>query len=413
MQILKGKITIDKLSSLFFRMSAMASKFVVFTFLSKYFDTETYGVYSLQATTITMVIFILGFDFYNFAIRDILIKKKETVSKVCTAFVLYLFIYAFFSVLGYLIFNRIDYFQTYTGLLIVVGITEHFNQEIYRLLLAFKKVWIANSLLFIRVAGWVVFIMIKILALNEIITISKLLTSWAFFNVGVIVLTGLVFSKTILKNKSKMTFNHTWLKKGLKISMIFYTATIFLKMIEYSNRYIVEAILDKAAAGVFSFYSNFSMIMGIYVSTIVVSYELPALIENSTTQVFFVKLKRYKKLLMLHSIIAGGIVLICIYPILIWQDKVEFMIYWPLLLILTLGMFLINISLLYHSYLYIKHKEKKLLKIVIISGVFNLLSTYGLCYYYGLYGAATAFLLTAMVMYALRRQAVNRKERII
>jgi O-antigen/teichoic acid export membrane protein len=149
--------------------------------------------------------------------------------------------------------------------------------------------------------------------------------------------------------------------------------------------------------------------MGIYVSTIVVSYELPALIESSTTPTFLEKLQRYKKHLMLHSIIAAGIVLACIYPILLWQDKTEFMVFWPLLILLTLGMFLMNISLLYHSYLYIKHQEKKLLEIVMISGIFNVLATFSLCYYYGLYGAATAFLLTAILMYALRRKAVNRK----
>jgi O-antigen/teichoic acid export membrane protein len=413
MQALKGKISIDKLSSLFFRMAAMASKFVIFTFLSKYFDTETYGIYSLQATTITIAIFILGFDFYNFAIRDILIKKKETASKVFTAFVLYGATYILFSGIGYAIFERIDYFASYTWLLLAIGITEHFNQELYRLLLALKKVWIANCLLFIRVAGWTLYILFKILILIETITISDVLMTWMIFNVGTIIFTGIIFGKTILEHGSKIGFNSAWLKKGLKISMVFYAATIFLKIIEYSNRYIVEAVLDEAAAGIFSFYSNFSMVMGIYVSTIVVSYELPALIESSTNHTFLEKLQRYKKLLMLHSVIAAGIVLACIYPILLWQDKTEFMVYWPLLVLLTLGMFLINISLLYHSYLYIKHKEKKLLEIVMISGIFNVLATFILCYFYGLYGAAIAFLLTAIVLYALRRNAVKRKELLL
>src|SRR5690606_3993343 len=82
-----GKIrclSLNKLSSFLLMISAMASKFGIFTILSKHFDTATYGVYSLQATTITIAIFILGFDFYNYTIRDILINKAETSSKVFT-----------------------------------------------------------------------------------------------------------------------------------------------------------------------------------------------------------------------------------------------------------------------------------------------------------------------------------------
>jgi O-antigen/teichoic acid export membrane protein len=48
-----------------------------------------------------------------------------------------------------------------------------------------------------------------------------------------------------------------------------------------------------------------------------------------------------------------------------------------------------------------------------ISGIFNVLATFILCYFYGLYGAAIAFLLTAIVLYALRRNAVKRKELVL
>src|SRR5690606_6505055 len=120
---------------------------------------------------------------------------------------------------------------------------------------------------------------------------------------------------------------------------------------------------DEVSAGIFSFYSNISMVISIYISTIVVSYELPDLIESSTNETFDSKLKRFKKLLFRHSSLAFLVVLIAIYPVLLWQGKTSFAEHWPLIILLNIGTFLMNVSLVYHSYLYITHREIKLLEI--------------------------------------------------
>lgn len=410
MQFRVSSLPINKTSSLFFRMSAMASKFVMFTFLSKYFNEPTYGVYALLATTVTIAIFILGFDFYNYLIRDILVTKEEIASKVFTAIVLYTGIYFLFGITASIVFKRIDYFSDYTTLLILICITEHLNQEIYRLLLAFKKVLLANWFLFFRVAGWTLLVLFQIAILNQNITLNDILVTWTLFNSITLIFVFLTFFQTVKKHLFSVKVKKKWLFKGLKISVIFYAATIALKIIEYANRFIVEEVLDTVSAGIFSFYSNFSMIIGIYVSTIVVSYELPGLIESSTSGEFKSKLKRFKKLLWQHAAIASAVVLVMIYPVLKWQGKELFFNYWPLLLLLTAGMFFMNTSLIYHSYLYIMHREKTLLKIVIICGFVNVLLTYFLCLYFGLYGAGFAFLITGILMFTLRKLSINKKE---
>ena len=100
------------------------------------------------------------------------------------------------------------------------------------------------------------------------------------------------------------------------------------------------------------------------------------------------------------------------YPILLWQGKTEFIDYWPLMILLVFGAFLMNVSLIYHSYLYIMHQEKKLLQIVMISGLVNIVSTLVLCHFYGLYGAGAAFIITAGMLYYLRRKEALKMENI-
>lgn len=409
MQLNLSKLPFNKAGSLFLRMSAMGSKFLIFTYLSKYFHESVYGVYSLLSTTVTIAIFVLGFDFYNYAIRDILLKPTDRASKVSTSLIFYALIYLAFILIGYLVFNQVAYLAEFALLIIFISISEHLNQEIYRLLLAFKQVLIANWFLFIRVAGWTIWVLYQIVIMQKIVTLEYILFTWLFFNVGVLLITALWFSSVIRKHISTIQIKKKWLVSGLKISLIFYLATLALKVIEYSNRYIVEAVLDEVSAGIFSFYSNISMVIGIYISTIVVSYELPDLIESSTNNTFDAKLLRFKKLLIRHSALAFLVVLIAIYPVLLWQGKASFAQYWPLIILLNAGTFLMNVSLVYHSYLYIIHREKKLLQIVLISSVINILATFAFSHLFGIIGAGIAFLITGILIFVLRKRAVKKK----
>jgi len=409
MQATFSKLPLNKAGSLFLRMSAMGSKFLIFTYLSKYFTESVYGVYSLLSTTVTIAIFVLGFDFYNYAIRDILLKSNDRASKVATSLVFYLFIYLFFILIGHLIFDQVDYLSKYATLIIFISISEHLNQEIYRLLLAFKKVLVANWFLFLRVAGWTIWVLFQIIVLKKAISLEYILYTWLFFNLAILFVTALWFSQSIRRHISTIQINKDWLRNGLRVSLIFYMATLALKVIEYSNRYIVEGVLDEASAGIFSFYSNISMVIGIYISTVVVSYELPDLIESSTNDTFDAKLLRFKNLLIRHSGFAFLAVIVLIYPILLWQGKASFAQFWPLIILLNAATFLMNVSLIYHSYLYIKHQEKKLLQIVLISSVINVVSTFMFSYLFGIIGAGIAFLITGIIIFALRKRAVKKK----
>lgn len=409
MQLNLTKLPLNKAGSLFLRMSAMGSKFLIFTFLSKYFTESTYGVYSLISTTVTIAIFVLGFDFYNYAIRDILLNPVDKASKVSTSIALYIAIYLVYILVGYMFFSQVDYLSDFVTLVLFISISEHINQELYRLLLAFKKVLVANWFLFLRVAGWTMWVLFQIFVQNKQVSLKDILLTWLFFNVSILVLTIIWFNPYIRKHASTVQLKGKWLIQGLKISVIFYVTTLALKVIEYSNRYVVEAVLEEVSAGIFSFYSNISMVIGIYISTIVVSYELPDLIESSRNNTFDAKLQRFKKLLIRHSSVAFFIVLIAIYPVLLWQGKASFAEYWPLIIFLNGGAFLMNVSLVYHSYLYIMHREKKLLEIVLISSVINILATFVFSYFFGLMGAGIAFLITGIVIFVLRKVAVKKK----
>lgn len=392
-----------KIFNVFLRIGGVGSKFIIITLMSKYFDVDVFGNYGLITSLITILIFVLGFDFYNFSIRDILNTKdkQEIVNKVVVTFILYGLTYLFFILVGSLIFCNISYIKPHLFLIIFLVITEHLSQEIYRLLIGFKKVLLANILLFFRTVSWSL-IIIFFYYNNYLITVDKIFKLWLLANTLTIVY---VFFLSIIKSYReiiKVSLRLNWVKKGLRICSVFFLATISLKFMEYANRFIVDYFLGEKIAGIFLFYSNISILITVYINTIVISFELPELIKLADSQEIHKLLRKFKKSLLVHTLISSLFIFIIIKPLLIWQNKVEFETYLPLIYFLILGVGLMNYSLMYHFKLYIYHKDKALLKSIIVSSILSLLLTIVFTSLYGIYGTANAFVLSCIILFYMR-----------
>lgn len=392
-----------KILNVFLRIGGIGSKFLIITLMSKYFDVDVFGNYGLITSIITILIFVLGLDFYNFSIRDILktSNKQDILNKVLVTIVLYFAIYGLFVLLGYYTFNSISYIKPYTFLVVSLVITEHLSQEIYRLLIGFKKILLANILLFFRTVSWSA-IIIYYYFNNTLITIEKIFTLWLFANSLTIIYILVLSIKKNFNLLLKATLNFNWVKKGLRISSVFFLATISLKSMEYLNRFVVDYYMGEELAGIFLFYSNISILISLYINTIVISFELPELIKSVKLPKIELLLKKFKKSLLVHILISSIFIFLIIKPLLHWQNKVEFEKYLPLICFLIIGVGLMNYSLLYHFKMYIYHKDRSLLKSMVLSAIISLLLTITLTYFFGIYGTATAFVISSIVLFYIR-----------
>ena len=65
---------------------------------------------------------------------------------------------------------------------------------------------------------------------------------------------------------------------------------------EYANRFIVDYFMGEVLAGVFLFYSNISILITVYINTIVISFELPELIKSVNSITLIISSKNLKNL---------------------------------------------------------------------------------------------------------------------
>lgn len=409
MKIIKENLSSIKVINVVLRIFAMGSKFLVFTIMSKYFSNEVFGEYSLITTLITILIFALGLDFYNYSIRDIVSTENPIYirNKVATSVVFFFFIYIIFTLISLFALPFVSYLKPIVLIFIGLAITEHFSQEIYRMLVGFKKVLFANILLFARTLSWVL-VIIAFLYFNIPISLKKLFLIWLIANVATILY---VFVYMVVKHRMhfrKIRIDISWIKTGLKVCFVFLIATISLKSIEYANRFIIDYYLGKEMVGVFTFYSNIAILMTLYINTIVISFELPDLISHAKNKQIVNLLSKFKRSLLFHIVFVTIGILVVIKPVLYWQDKVLFETYLPLLLFMLLSVGFMNYSLYHHFKLYIFHKDKVILKVMVIAGIISLLLTVVLTRFFGVYGSAIAFLLSGIIMFIFRRKEADK-----
>ncbi|MBO6879929.1 hypothetical protein [Winogradskyella sp.] len=338
-------------------------------------------------------------------------NSQNTVSKVFSTFLLYIVVYiiAMSCVAVYYHFSDgmgMSLKLTFTILLICI--TEHFCQEAYRLQIAFKKVLTANLIFFFRVFLWMSYLTIEILFFNKNLVLETILNYWLIFNLVAVGLNVVTAVRPAINNKGSLKLSIAFIKRGIVVCSLFFLGTLSLKSIEYLNRYIVDLFLGKEITGVFSFYSNLALVITVYINAIVISFELPLLIEKGNTTNFSKYFKIFKNSFLKQIVIIIVLLLIAIAPILYWQDIPLYKDYLYIFFILLISTAIINYSLVYHFYLYIKKKDRTILWLTIKSGFFNLVTTLILTYYFGVAGTCVAFLLTSICIIYLRKSSCKK-----
>ena len=157
----KGQITDlllnDRSQNLILRGLTIVAKFLLSILIVKNLGIYEMGVFGIFQTTATILIYVLGFDFYTFNTREILKENAKRLNYYITnqiAFhgLVYLIV---LPMAGFLfLFGVVDleYAIFFYGILIA----EHISQELYRVLIVLKKSVIASIVLFVRSGFWIV-----------------------------------------------------------------------------------------------------------------------------------------------------------------------------------------------------------------------------------------------------------------
>jgi O-antigen/teichoic acid export membrane protein len=391
----------------------LLSKFIFIFLLGKYAEDEYFlGEYGIITSSVSLIIYLVGFDYYVFNTREILKSKKKVIEKIRNQFFFHLIVYSFvlpvtLSIIFYFDFINIKYFL----IVLLLIISEHLGQELFRLYTTLEKSNSANLFFFMKSGLWVWVVLFDFFVLKNELDLLKYLLIWAFCSwvslvLSTIYLKRIIFIKTFKFYKP----NYDWILKGVKNSSIFFISSLSFLVIQFSDRYMIDLFYGKKMVGVYSAYSQFVNAIDVFIFSAVIMVIYPKMIqlfpEKSAYKELFNKFKK--------SILIASIVLIVlsyfITPILFgFLDKPSFLTNIETFNVLLIGIFFLLMSYAYHYDLYIKKKDTLLLKISLFSMSLNIVLNLYLIPNNGLFGASLATLVSFFTLFLLKLIYSKRK----
>lgn len=398
----------NSLESLFTRGISVGSKFLLVGYLAKALNLDDYGSYQLISYFVLISTTVFGLEFYNLTNRAI--AKTERKSKIynqhlsfflSTSPILILVQIALFL----LIFPRELISLVNIILVLIIGLCDYFSQEVYRYLMINRSFRKGNLQLIYKSLLFVIFVVVYDQMVKELTFLAVLWIMLASYLI-LFLLAYKTFSTTlhVFKRDVVQRMKKPRLIKSLNAVLPFVVLIVFLKGIEFSDKFIIGKQLGLQDIGIYSFVFQVASSINIFIVSGFYIIYLPQLIQTyeSNTLRFKVEYKNFAMLTCISSIVLA-IIITAISPFVFQLiGKSVFLQHMNLLKLLFIGFILNNMSLVPHIFLYILEDEKVIMTIMAIAFVLNLGLNVTLVPRYGIDGAAYSFIATYSLVFLLK-----------
>ena len=306
----------DSIFALLFRLSGTGAKFLLLLIGGQFLDVEVYIDLAALIAVVLISVFILGFDFYTFVYRRIIILSENELSREISAHLtlilsIIIFFYIFIFISGF-----DDYLNLSILTILSVAAVELLAFEVTRYLQAKKDYLFFSFLLGLRSGGWCAIILFLFLINVEGIDLYLIAIIW-LSNSFVVLITGFVRMRQLHKINLRLIFDQKWLRKGFIFAFPYWIASISFKALTTFDKILVESTFNTSATFVYVLSASIGGIYLMLSDTIIYSKIAPYLVE--TAKLDGEKFSRYSKQTVLQAIKLCSVILIfvlCTFPFL-------------------------------------------------------------------------------------------------
>jgi O-antigen/teichoic acid export membrane protein len=405
------KNQLPKIGLLSLRGTGILAKFLLTFLITKKISLDFQGSFSLITTSITLLVLLFGLDFYIYSNKLIIQDKSKAIFYLKNNLLFYCLVYAIFIPIIYFVFIEIfSDTDLNVYLFLFVVILEHLGQEFFRIYIALQRVYLANILLFIRTGLWASLVVVYLFfAEVALISINDLLLVWVFSALLTTILSFYYYPQINLFFQQKI--DYTWIKKGITIAGQMFLTTIFLKIIEFADRYIIDYYYDKEIVGIYTFYYQMANLSNVIIFTLYISFLYPKLIESiyKNDIISTANIQRDIKTKTIIVIVATAFLFILILPtFLSFVDRVKLYEYNLLLFGFLAANLFINLSYAGHYTLIGHNQERKILGITFVIFLFNIVASILLIKYYGIFGAIISQITSSFLLFIFKNRTIKK-----
>ena len=259
----------------------LASKFLLIFFLAKFFEPRDLGIYGLFVALIGYGIYVIGFEFYTYSMRELIGSPRENRAKIIkNQFALYFFAYLLFLPVIFLYFYYSDLPWNFFWWAVVVLVLEHIAQELNRILVSLSEQLYAGVVLFVRTGLWG-FVVITAQWLDfELRNLDFIFLMWS---ISCLMACFLAVKRiaSLCGSFSGLKVDIGWIALGLKIAFPMLLASLALRGIFTFDKYFVESVGGLEILGSYVLFIGMATAVISFIDAGVIDFSYPKIVMAS------------------------------------------------------------------------------------------------------------------------------------
>ena len=270
----------EKFLNIALRSATLGTRFLFIFFLAKYLDPASVGYYGLFSAAIGYALYFVGLDFYTYATREILKASNDQRGQMlkgqaALSGVLYVMLFP----IGLAFLTQAGWPGQLPWWFFPLLLLEHFNQEIFRLMVAMSEQIAASVILFVRQGSWAIVCVLLLNFYPPSRNLDVVLALWAIAGVAAAVM-GIWKLKQLNMGGWSNAVDWRWIKKGIAISGAFLLATLAIRGVNTFDRYWLEALGGINMVGAYVLLLGVAGTLMTFLDAGVLAYAYPALIQH-------------------------------------------------------------------------------------------------------------------------------------
>lgn len=266
------------------RSATLGSRFIFIFFLAKYLDPASVGYYGLFTATVGYAIYFVGLDFYTYITREILKTPNEHRGRLLKGqAALSGMLYIALLPVALVFLHQAGWPDHLAWWFFPILLLEHFNQEMFRLLIALSEQISASLILFLRQGSWAIVIVVLMTWDIDSRHLDAVMALWVLAGAAAAAI-GIWKMKQLKMGGWRNPTDWGWIKKGVAVSATFLVATLALRGVQTIDRYWVEVLGGIQMVGAYVLLLGVASTLLTFLDAGVFAYTYPALIKHSHHQ---------------------------------------------------------------------------------------------------------------------------------
>ncbi|HCF6301514.1 TPA: hypothetical protein VEO97_006283, partial [Pseudomonas aeruginosa] len=262
----------------------LLNKFLLVFFLAHFMNAEDVGIYGLVAATIGYGVYVVGFEFYNYSNRELVIApQSEWLPLIRDQFLLYLLIYVvtlpFIVTVFWGGWLPWPYFSIFVTLLLL----EHIAQEFNRILVAASKQLLASVVLFVRSGIWCLVVILCMWFDPVFRTLQFTFYSWIISCLFACII-AIYQILRLGKLRGSRPVNWTWIRNGIKVALPFLLASLAIRGIYTFDKYFVDSVSNLQVLGAYTIFVGMATAVLSFLDAGVFVFYIPRLIRSAKNE---------------------------------------------------------------------------------------------------------------------------------